>query len=374
MHFPSTLAFLSSALALALPTSAHGSLTGPSISPSLSTATTTTTDPYMNTETRTARSAKKTKTAFATVTRIMATSAYVTTSATASHLADPPCTKGECEEEGNGNGRTSATVEMGTEIHADTDLDASAAPTTTATTTTTRPSSSRAISRLTRAANSTGRLGAMGIVSVNNAAMGTLDTAVTGGVPGGSFKPTAPDRESSAWDAERTSLLSTTPPATATAAAAAAAAGGTTTSRSASHAAGGDGDGWGLGGFEWPGFGAAETTPSTSAATSIAPASAATLTTHPGDGIAWSGTDNAIRLQLHDRALLGPGGMGKGELRRGLRRHGGNGGDVRQRECRVCGTEGKVLCRGDVAVGVCEEGCLVMKMLGRGRGNGCEDE
>lgn len=51
---------------------------------------------------------------------------------------------------------------------------------------------------------------------------------------------------------------------------------------------------------------------------------------------------------------------------------GGHGANE-ERDCVSCEEEGRVVCRGDVAIGVCEGGCVERQFVGRGRGNGCED-
>lgn len=45
-----------------------------------------------------------------------------------------------------------------------------------------------------------------------------------------------------------------------------------------------------------------------------------------------------------------------------------------KRECTPCDQKGKAACRGDVAIGVCKGGCVEYQFLGRGQGNGCEDD
>lgn len=111
---------------------------------------------------------------------------------------------------------------------------------------------------------------------------------------------------------------------------------------------------------------------------------------------AWSGTDNAVPAQMHDRSLpwLSPPPpppplQSTSAAVRRIQRFWekiGKREDVEEvvsgkaivteekRDCKACEENGRVLCRGDVAIGVCRGGCEELQFLGRGQGNGCEDE
>lgn len=110
------------------------------------------------------------------------------------------------------------------------------------------------------------------------------------------------------------------------------------------------------------------------------------------ENTAWSGVDNAIPAQMHDRSLLWlsppPLQSTSAAVRRIQRFWGKIGkredvGEVvndnaaaieEKRDCKPCEGNGRVLCRGDVAIGVCRAGCEELQFLGRGQGNGCGDE
>lgn len=101
----------------------------------------------------------------------------------------------------------------------------------------------------------------------------------------------------------------------------------------------------------------------------VAPPPSPTLPPHGevdggGDGTAWAGVDAALSARFrYLRALP--------TMR--ARRQGRDVGQELVGDCTLCEEEGRVFCRGDVAVGVCEGGCVEVRFLGRGKGNGCED-
>ena len=106
--------------------------------------------------------------------------------------------------------------------------------------------------------------------------------------------------------------------------------------------------------------------------------------------VAWAGTDNAIPAQLHDRSLPHLSSQPlqsesaavprvqifwRDSVRRAPPQNLDIGHDgAEERECTSCDEEGKAACRGDVAIGVCKGGCVEYQFLGRGQGNGCEDD
>ena len=106
--------------------------------------------------------------------------------------------------------------------------------------------------------------------------------------------------------------------------------------------------------------------------------------------VAWAGTDNAIPAQLHGRSLPHPSSQPlqsksaavprvqmfwRDSIRGTPPQNLDIGHDrAETRECTPCDEEGKAACRGDVAIGVCKGGCVEYQFLGRGQGNGREDD
>jgi hypothetical protein len=117
------------------------------------------------------------------------------------------------------------------------------------------------------------------------------------------------------------------------------------------------------------------------------------------DDTAWAGTDNVIMSQMQGRSLphlyppplhsisaAVPGvqkfwrdsisrAPARGDkVYSSVGQWGEEANSNVKRSCTPCDEENKVACRGDVAIGICKGGCVEMRFLGRGQGNGCEDD